>query len=209
MKLEANFRRFAVFAACAFWCAPAARSATGFPVVNSEEWTIRVPDVPKANVSVLILSSTKAPLYRLQCHSGGYEGDPDFDYSGDFECRLTSVGDHDQYSTLLTEDQNQNRDWESRARFFLVDIVGRCAQIPEFGSTRDFELRGMKLTLKIINPIIDKEGSLTSLELKVAVEPDPLAYRMIAAIVPLPKSAPSQCMVDRYFPDPARYGKSQ
>lgn len=199
----------AIYAACTLCAASTARGTPGVSTISPEQWTIDVPDVRRANVSVLIRSSTGAPLYHLQCHSAGYTGDPDFDYSGDFECRLSSVGDHDEYSTLLTEDKNQNRDWESRARFFLTDLTGQCAQIPEFGSVRDFELREMKLTLQIIDPVVDKDGRLSSLKLKVAVQPDPLADRSITAIVPLPKVAPPQCMIDRYFPNPARYTKAR
>ena len=108
-----------------------------------------VPDVSKASVSLDLKSTDGEPIYRIQCHSAGYTGDPGFDYSGDFECRLSMIGYDNTYSTLLTEDINQSRDWESRGRFFAADLRGKCAQIPEFGVTRSFQLRGMDLTLLI------------------------------------------------------------
>src|SRR5207245_11632673 len=106
-----------------------------------------------------------APVYRLQCHSAEYSGgDHDFAYSGDFECRLSSVGNRDRYSTLLTEDAHQSRDWESRGRFFAQNLRGSCASIPDFGAVRKFKLRGMDLTLKIINPRFAPDGTLQSLK---------------------------------------------
>jgi len=190
---------------CALCFTLQSRGALAYPSVAAGHWVFNVPDVSSANVSALIRSRTGVPLYHLQCHSAGYTGDSDFDYSGEFECRLSSVGDHDLYSTLLTEDANQNRDWESRARFFAADVIGKCANIPQFGSVRHFRLRGMQLTLKIVDPVVNRNRKLVSLKLKVAVQPDPTADREIAAIVQLPKGAPGQCLIHRYFPNPANY----
>src|SRR5689334_12584628 len=137
---------------CATLPASICMGSRPFPTVSPVEKTFRVEDVKKADVSLEIESSEGSPIYRLQCHSAGFTGDPDFDYSGDFECRLSSVGHNDRYSTLLTEDISQSRDWESRARFFSKNIRGACALIPDFGATRTFQLRGMNLILQIVNP---------------------------------------------------------
>src|SRR5579883_481197 len=88
--------------------------AQRYPAVMALERKFSVSDVRKADISLSIKSVDGMPLYKLQCHSAGYRGDEGFDYSGDFECRLTSAGDRDIYSTLLTEDIHQSRDWESR-----------------------------------------------------------------------------------------------
>ncbi len=149
-------------------------------------------------------------LYKLQCHSAGYKGDPDFDYSGDFECRLNSIGHDETFSTLLTEDSEQSRYWESRGRFFAADLRGPCARIPQFGADRSFELRGMKLTLKIDHPAFAKDGKLSSLKLSVEVIPDPNAKRSIAKIVPLPKmGVPAECKLNEYFVDPATFSSNR
>jgi hypothetical protein len=109
-------------------------------------------------------------------------------------------GEH--YSTLLTEDAHQSRDWESRGRFFAAELQGPCARIPEFGATRSFELRGMDLTLGITNQKFTVGGKLNSLTLTVTVRPDPRAQRPIAEVVPLPKTGvPTRCRLRRYFVD--------
>jgi len=174
--------------------------AEPYATVTPLQRTFDVPDVAKANVSVEIKSAEGTSLYKLQCHSAGYPGDPDFDYSGDFECRLSSVGNRDTYSTLLTEDPHQRRDWESRGRFFADNLRGECARIPEFGAARDFRLRGMKVTLRVIDPVFAADGKLSSLKLAVTVRRDPNARRSIAEVVPLPKTGiPTECKLPRYF----------
>jgi len=144
-------------------------------------------------------------LYTLQCHSAGYVGDPDFEYSGDFECRLSLSNQPNTYSTLLTEDINQSRDWESRGRFFSADLRGACAQIPEFGAVRNFRLRGMRLTLKIDPMFLGDK--LTSLKLTVTVASDPDAHRAIADIVTLPLTSPASCKIPEYFVDSLKMTK--
>lgn len=176
--------------------------AQNYPVVAQLQRTFSVSDVAKANVSLAIKSPDGTPLYRLQCHSAGYTGDPDFDYSGDFECRLSFIGAPNTYSTLLTEDADQSRDWESRGRFFAADIQGDCARVPNFGAIRNFKLRGMELTLKIVHPMFTKTGKLKSLRLDVTVKPDPSAHRTIAEVVPFPKGAAPSCKLGEYFVNP-------
>ena len=178
--------------------------AQAYPAVRPLHRTFEVPDVGKANISLDIKSVEGVPLYKLQCHSAGYTADPDFDYSGDFECRLSSIREHDTYSTLLTEDAHQSRDWESRGRFFSADLRGVCAHVPEFGANRNFKLRGMRLTLQITDPLFTEGGKLSRLKLTVTVGPDPRAQRPIAEIVPLPKGKiPTECKLQEYFVNPA------
>jgi hypothetical protein len=122
---------------------------------------------------------------------------------------MTNIGSVTNYSTLLTEDINQSRDWESRARFFSADLQGECASIPEFGSIRDFRLRGMMVTLQVLQPAFGPNGVLDSLKLKVAVQPDSSAQRPIAAAVPFPVSPPTQCKIEQYFPSPSASNTTQ
>lgn len=126
-----------------FFLAELCVGAQSYPAPAPIERTFNVPDVSKSNISLQIKARDGRDLYKLQCHSAGYVGDPDFDYSGDFECRLSLSNGQNVYSTLLTEDLNQSRDWESRARFFAADLRGECARIPEFGSARNFTLRAL------------------------------------------------------------------
>lgn len=185
--------------------------AASYPAVKPLQRTFSIMDVPKADVSLDIESAGGDPIYHLQCHSAGYTGDPDFDYSGDFECRLSLIGQPNTYSTLLTEDPRQSRDWESRGRFFAAQLRGPCARIPEFGANRSFELRGMDLNLRITAPTFTEAGKLKSLRLTVTVRRDPKAQRPVAEVVPLPAdgTVPERCGIRRDFVDYSKLGKSQ
>jgi hypothetical protein len=123
-----------------------------------------------------------------------YEGDPSFDYSGDFECRLTPLYTTTRYSTLLTDNQQQTRDWESRARFLAPELTGRCGDFAEYGRVRTFRLRGMSIRLSLggIKISADPSFPLRSFRFAVAVTPDASAVTEIAEPVdaPLP---PAQC----------------
>jgi hypothetical protein len=143
-----------------------------------------------------IFSATGDTLYILECHQYGYERDPNFSYSGAFECRLKSASSSDSYSTLLTDDPHQSRDWESRGRFLVQELVGECARYPEYGLERSFRVRGMLITLRmsdlkwsreshIANPALDyrTDGAseyLTSFNFEVDVKSDPSATSEIA-----------------------------
>jgi hypothetical protein len=183
--------------------------AQHYPPVEAQNTVFEVPDVKHADVSFDIKSFEGRPVYKLQCHSAEYGGDGhDFAYSGDFECRLSSEGNQDGYSTLLTENVHQSRDWESRGRFFAKHLRGTCASIPDFGAVRKFKLRGMDLTLKIIDPRFAPDGTLQSLKLSVEVLPDASAIRPIAAVVPLPKGPiATKCKIKEDFIDSAAASK--
>jgi hypothetical protein len=173
-----------------------------YPVVQAFSRTFDVPDVDKADLVAFIKSGQGRPVYKLQCHSAFFSGDPDFEYGGDFECRLSSIAGGDEYSTLLTEDVNQSRDWESRGRFFVSELQDECAHIPDFGASRRFRLRGMELTLEISEPIIAEDKNLRSLKLTVRVRPDATAQRPIAEAVPFPRTnVPQGCMLSTNFAD--------
>lgn len=175
--------------------------ACGAVTANAKTWPQVVPlkgsfyfkDASEASARVTVRSPSGRSLYLLECHAKGYEGDPEFDYSGDFECRLRSLYSKESYSTLLTDRPDQSRDWESRGRFLVEELLGRCAEYPEFGRLRHFDLRGMRITLEMYNIIIQPAGSseiaekkrplLKSFGLNVVIEPNPKAERNIAAQV--------------------------
>jgi hypothetical protein len=159
------------------WLLALSASAEAYHAVKPLVQTFDIANVSKANVVLDIQSRKGLPIYKLQCHSAGFTSDPDFDYSGDFECRLSSIGCRDRYSTLLTEDNDRSRDWESRGRFFGVDLRDSCARIRQFGAVRSFELRGTVLTLQITDPTFTSDGKLHSLKLTVKVDPNSNARR--------------------------------
>jgi hypothetical protein len=173
-----------------------------YPPVKPVNRTFYVQNVSQANVHLIIDSRDNKPLYELQCHSNGYTADPDFDYSGDFECRLSLAAAHNTFSTLLTEDPHQSRDWESRGRFFSADLTAPCSNIPNFGAMRTFKLRNMILTLQILDPQIGQDGKLKSLRLLVDAREDTNARTPIASAVNIPRNSPPECRLGEYFVDP-------
>lgn len=178
--------------------------ASQFPAVKPMDLTVAVKTASKATLNWTIYSVKGLPLYLPECHSG-FCDDVHFSYTGDFECRLGLADGLDTYSTLLTEDIKQQKDWESRGRFFAANLNEPCASIPQFGATRSFELRGLRLNLQVVHPVFGRDGALQRLKLHISVRPDPAARRVIAAAIPLPKHPPARCKISLHFPDPAKF----
>jgi hypothetical protein len=147
--------------------------------------TIHIADASQARLVLPIDGQNGRALYVLSCY--GAKSQPnssDFIYDGDFECRLIEGGaPKSQYSTLLTEDFNQSRDWESRARFFGSELVPPCGDVPEFGLERNFLLRGMRISLRLSNATFAPQQVLHSFDFTVSVQNDasPRAQGEIAA----------------------------
>lgn len=166
-----------------------------WPQVASMKKTFTFPDARSASSEFTIVGIDGKPLYKVACHTAYYEGDRDFDYSGDFECRLKSLYSKDRYSTLFTDNPNQSRDWESRARIFAEELIGNCGDYPEYGRVRHFRLRGMNITFEFSElrfkesqgPGVKrgKEWELASFRFDFTAEPDPTAVSPIAEVAPL------------------------
>lgn len=124
-----------------------------WPAVEKLQKSMYFEDARKAEAAFTIFGVEGPPLYYIECHTWeftwNYKGNPDFDYSGDFECRLTSLHSLNTHSTLFTDNPKATRDWESRARFLVEELQGKCGDYPEYGRVRHFRLRGMKITLTI------------------------------------------------------------
>lgn len=163
-----------------------------WPEIQPVKRSFHLVDRQTMGAKLQIVSTKGTPLYLLECYINAYDReDPDFDYSGDIECRLTSLYSKEAYSTLLTEEKHPTRDWQSRGRLFVEDISGKCAAYPEYGKVRHFKLRGMNLTLEIKNFKV-KAGSsaenapwnrdrINELDLEVTVAADAAATSEIAA----------------------------
>jgi hypothetical protein len=203
-----TLRRLGLLGVCAITailCLCHAHEAKGdqpptiWPVVVALHRSFDFSDASSAAVSLEIFGGDGDALYRLDCHTWRYEGDHDFDYSGDFECRLTSLYAKDVYSTLLTDNLRQSRDWESRARILAQELVGRCADYVEYGRIRSFRLRGTRLRLEFSNvktvksPESATRGpwALRSFRVRVSVEPDRGARSPIAEGVKVAVPPPS------------------
>lgn len=164
-------------------------SKSSWPAIQSATKSFHFVDHRDTGIQMKINSTDGTPLYLLECYLNAYDHeDPNFDYSGDFECRLSSLYSKEKYSTLLTEEKHPTRDWQSRGRFLLEELQGKCSEYPEYGRLRHFKLRGMDLTLEIKNFTL---GSATenepwnrrrikNLDLEVTVATDPTASSEIA-----------------------------
>lgn len=166
------------------------KNTTKWPQISPVKKSFYFKESSAKEAKLKIVGLNGQSLYLLECYLGHHE-DPDFDYSGDFECRLTPLysKENEVYSTLLTDDPKQSRDWESRGRFLVEEIMGKCAEYPEYGILRHFRLRGMTLTLHIkefnLEPIsgdmnVKKKPIIRDLNLDVIVTPDQNALSTIA-----------------------------
>jgi len=99
----------------------------------------------------LVRSETGVPIYKLECHSGEYEGDSEMNYSGDFQCALFALnGETLASGNLLAADtaNELSTDWWNRGRMRSAQLTGECLKYPEYSTERHFRLRAMRLTLR-------------------------------------------------------------
>jgi hypothetical protein len=172
--------------------------AADWPPVAPLRRTYHFSNARNASVVLTIVGLERKPLYRFECHNRLYQRDPTFDYSGDFECRLMPLYTTTTYSTLFTEIQQQTRDWESRARFFVSELAGRCGDFAEYGRVRTFRFRGMSIRLSLgdidtersVETTLDPSFPLRSFRFSVAVTPDASAVSEIAEPVDAPLPPP-------------------
>lgn len=159
-----------------------------WPNVSPMKMVVNFPDASHAELSLDLRGPGDQNLYRLECHTWLYDKSRDFDYSGDFECRLIPLYMATRYSTLLTDDPDATRDWESRARFLVPELIGECASFRDYGRVRTFRLRHMQLWLEMadvkLRPSMVNASkgpfALTSFRFVVNVKPDPTAQSSIA-----------------------------
>jgi hypothetical protein len=153
------------------------------PIVEARaRYHVTAADLSQSKVYLTVRSASGAPEYLLRC--GSFRSTiRDFDFSGDFECQLQSVPPSKRYSTLLTENPQQDRDWESRGRFLADEVAGPCGDIPDFGKRRNFRLRGMHIVLTLSNLTFGNEGKylrLNTFDFGLEVSPDPSALSTIS-----------------------------
>ena len=162
-----------------------------WPEVKGFQKSFHFNDVDNAWLNLVIKSTMGKPLYVLTCHSGSFNNDSDFNYSGLIACRLSSLYSKETVSTLLTETVKQASDWENRGRFLIKHLLPGCAHYPDWGSKRTFYLRNMKLVLSIDDESFtrspDGEDLLKSYSFNVAVRFDPSAVTSIAKPTDVPE----------------------
>jgi hypothetical protein len=130
-------------------CVVPATAVDEWPPIAPTSASVFFASGQDANFALQIKSAANgSTLYVLECHTFTFE-DPDFNYSGDFECRLRTVaGDAGPLGTLLA-DRKSEREWDTRGRFLREEVEGDCARYPDYGVQRRFRLRGMSLTIAL------------------------------------------------------------
>jgi len=171
---------------------PASSQRAAWPAVAPTKVTVFYPLGRSASLSVEALGQNGRSLYRLDCHTFEFNS-KEFNYSGDFECRLYEVPvDRSKLGTLLADSESV-REWDTRGRFLREDIEGPCGAYPEYGLTRHFRLRGMRLTLSMSDvrlwpkPANEAERlnappALESFRFMVEIKQDPQAASSMAEL---------------------------
>lgn len=185
-----TFQRFLFCTSIGLLVASCASAAANWPKVQPFHEMFHFANVDQASAEITLRSAKGEPLYSLDCHSGSFDSS-DFDYSGLLACRLVSLYSKERVSTLLTETVNQTSDWENRGRFLVKHLLPGCASYPDWGRSRTFYLRGMKLVLSIDKETFNRSSTgkrlLESYSFDVIVQPDPSAVSSIARKTNVPE----------------------
>jgi hypothetical protein len=151
-----------------------AAAVTSWPAVVpvSRTFTIDLTR-PVTTLRLPILAQNGPALYEISCVGGTTEG---LDQLGEQErenyvrplwCDLADV--RTQERGLFGEDGTPH--WHTRSQFHDGQLEGACARYPEFGLTRTFRLRGMKVRLRV-SDVRKEAGELRGLVLHIDVAND-------------------------------------
>jgi hypothetical protein len=108
--------------------------------------------------------------YLLVCRGGSTEYTDtlsdklNINYVSPLTCILNN-GDNETEASLLAEDGSPP--WHTRGQYHLNDLVGACANYPEYGLLRHFRLRGFELTFSVSDLELNKQGQAQQFKLKV------------------------------------------
>lgn len=163
--------------------------AVHWPEIQPKREVFQFNDPDRAVVRTIISDIKGRPLYLFACRTGEDRSVPDIIYVGDLDCRLLPAARGEVEDNLLLEEHG-GKAWFSRGRMHAHELFGACGSYPEYGRTRHFRLRGMRLTLEffdaefaIVPPPRSAEppsSRLKSYKLRFTVERDPSASRDIA-----------------------------
>jgi hypothetical protein len=150
-----------------------------WPVVREEAGVVTIETPAEADFTRHIVGRDGRLLYDLRCRSGDLDDVGGFNYSGLIQCRLSVAHATSGPQTLLFENAHATSDWEGRGRFLLSDILGSCGKYPDYGSTRSYRVRGMRLVLSVRDLRLQKlpqgEVGASSYVLAYDLKSDPAA----------------------------------
>jgi len=162
---------------------PASSTQPKWPAVKAFRKRFFFPETKKARLNLIIRGADGQKLYRLHCNGASTLESEDADAWADFSCHLHSLYSKDHVESLLIETQS-GFEAQSRGEFWSGELIGQCAEYPEWGRVRNFGLRGMRLTVEISDmhfapdprdPMHRTGNLLRSFRFEVSVLLDPLA----------------------------------
>jgi hypothetical protein len=192
-------RFFALFCLFGYWLpfANPTRAEFEWPSVAPLSKSYKFEGVDEGaepRVDLIIRSVSGKPLYRLLCHSGNYAGGPDEQYKGEadefsgvIDCHLLSLYfEPKDYGSLLPYDPLDRSVHFDRAPLSAPDVLGKCADYPEYGVQRRFRLRGMEIQFRYLDIVFSKAKTkdgippIRSFRLDIDVKRDRSAITAIA-----------------------------
>jgi hypothetical protein len=151
--------------------------AAQWPEVLPLKQTFRIESWPNpVSIEVPILTRSGTAAYAFTCRSD--PEDPRSEGVPSFLCILNEKPGWIE-SSLLGEDDAAV--WFSRGQYHVDELLGECASYPEYGAHRTFRLRGFRLELTATGIKSTAPGRVESLELTMAIRPDPSARQEHAA----------------------------
>jgi hypothetical protein len=162
---------------------PQEEASRKWPRVKAQSKTVHLPQTPGENstyytVSLPIRTTAGRLAYKLRCRVK--ENPTDHRWTVDFEetaqCGLYENGK--RQNLILTIDPLSSYD---RSYFLGEQLDGECAKYPDWGASRSFRLRGMKLSIVWSNVGVEDVGNprITSAQVTLSVLPDASALNSI------------------------------
>lgn len=172
-----------------------------YPAVRASRQTIQVrPHEPKNTpISLFILPEVPVPVadravsfsinglkgnveYRFEC-SADSAGPPPFAIQDEgLLCGLFSA---DGNPKNLLKDSVDPYSLMSEAQVTPIELFGTCANYSQWGSEREFSLRGFDLSLRFSNPVFEpglqSPHALRQVDLEIEVRPNPTANAPVAS----------------------------
>lgn len=157
-----------------------------WPAVQPINRTYRFRDASTAKLSLQIRDTRGAALYLLRCANTDLEYDWAEVMPGDFACWIRSINKSGALGPVSLLDPSNEDDMTCRACVWLWNLTGDCAKYPDWGSKRDFRLRGMKISISFANVKLSPESdesdvTFKSLDVAVSVIRDQAATSSRAA----------------------------
>ncbi len=144
-----------------------------WPKIKPLNKIIMISDLNHDLGLAMIKGVHNTPKYVIWCASG-YSGIMlmNNELSAPIECQLYALYASSEASQNLF-DPNPYPDSldDSRARFFPNQLLGKCGNYPQWGKSRYFSLRGMKIHI-IVSPIWSNFQHMTGARIHIIVNPD-------------------------------------